>query len=484
MDLMIQAYSVEQIRAVEAIALAREGDGTLMRRASWAVADVVAERLPSPHPGRRAVLLVGSGNNGGDALFAGSFLRRRGIAVTAILTDPAKAHPGGLAALRRAGGRVLRYDDPAVDGVLTRSDVVIDGLVGLAAQPPLRESAAELVGQANAADALRVAVDLPSGIEPDTGRVRGVAFLADVTVTFGGIKPGLLIADEQAGTVVSVPIGMEMTDQPAELIAMTDGTLRRLLPGPGPGSDKFSGGLVGIVAGSPGYPGAAVLSVGGAVRARPGMVRYAGVQAAPVLARWPEVVAVQSPADAGTVQAWVVGPGLGTDGPSIGLLKWVLAQDVPVLVDADGLTIVAAMPSLLSIRRRAGQATVLTPHDREFARVFPDIGLDDRLAAVRRGASESGATVLLKGHRTLMAEPGGQAAVNLSGSSWLATAGSGDVLSGVIGSLLATGLPPLIAAAAGAHLHGRAGEAAQRSGLCGAQVLWDHLSVLNGCTAR
>jgi len=175
------------------------------------------------------------------------------------------------------------------------------------------------------------------------------------------------------------------------------------------------------------------------------------------------------------VQAWVVGPGIGTEGSSIALLRWVLGRDVPVLVDADGLTVLAALPSLLAARRRSGQVTVLTPHDREFARVFPEIGLTDRLAAVRAAAAQSGATVLLKGHRTLVAEPGGQAAVNLSGSSWLATAGSGDVLSGVIGSLLATGLPPLIAAAAGAFLHGRAGERAERSGLFGAQVLWEHL---------
>jgi len=477
---MIEAYSVEQIRAVEAVALAKDGDGTLMRRASYAVAREVADRLPSPHPGRQVVLLVGSGNNGGDALFAGAFLRRRGMRITAVLTDPAKAHPAGLRAVRSAGARVLTHDDPAVAAAIERADAIIDGLVGLAATPPLRADAAALVGAANAADALRVAVDLPSGIEPDSGRVVGVAFLAHVTVTFGGIKSGLLIADEQAGTIVSVPIGMEVTGRGAELIAMTDGSLRQLLPGPGPAADKFSGGLVGIVAGSPGYPGAPVLCVGGAVRTRPGMVRYAGAQASAVLARWPEVVAVSSPADAGTVQAWVIGPGIGTDGPAIALLRWVLGQQLPVLVDADALTVLAAMPSLLAARRRLGQPTVLTPHDREFARMFPDIDLADRLAAVRRAASESGATVLLKGHRTLIAEPGGQAAVNLTGSSWLATAGSGDVLSGVIGSLLATGLPPLIAAAAGAHLHGRAGERAERTGLFGAQVLWDHLGPPGG----
>jgi len=472
---MIEAYTVEQIRAVEAIALDRDGDETLMRRASFAVAAEVAERVPSPHPGRRVVLLVGSGNNGGDALYAGAFLRNRGMRVTAVLLNPARTHAGGLVVLRRAGARVLAHDAPAVTSAIKDADVIIDGVVGIGAAPPLRDHAAELIGQANATDALRVAVDLPSGVEPDTGRVRGIAFLADVTVTFGGIKVGLLIADEQAGTIVSVPIGMDMTGRPAEVIAMTDGSLRQVLPAPAPAADKYTGGLVGVVAGSPGYPGAAVLCVGGAVRTRPGMVRYAGPQAAAVVARWPEAVAVDSPADAGPVQAWVVGPGMGTEGQSITLLRWVLGRDVPVLVDADGLTILAAMPALLQARRRAGQLTVLTPHDREFARVFPDIELDDRLAAVRRAAWVSGATVLLKGHRTLIADPGGQAAVNLSGSSWLATAGSGDVLGGVIGSLLAAGLPPLLAASAGAFLHGRAGQRAQRSGLFGAHVLWDHL---------
>ncbi len=474
---MIPAYSVQQIRDIEAIALARDGDGTLMRRASHAIAQEVADRVRSPHPGRSVVLLVGSGNNGGDALFAGSFLRRRGMRVSAVLLEPARAHDGGLRALRRAGGLVLTAQDPGVRRVIDAADVIIDGIVGLAAKPPLRQDAADLVGLANATGALRVAVDVPSGIEPDTGQVRGVAFLADVTVTFGGVKPGLLIADAQAGTVVSVPIGMEMTGQPADLIAMTDGSLQRLLPGPGTAADKFTGGLVGIAAGSPGYPGAPVLCVGGAVRTRPGMVRYAGAQAVAVLSQWPEVVAAATPAEAGTVQAWVVGPGMGTEGSSIATLRWVLSQDVPVLVDADGLTVLAVLPSLLAARRRSGQVTVLTPHDREFARVFPDIPLEDRLGAVRRAAREGGATVLLKGHRTLIAEPGGQAAVNLSGSSWLATAGSGDVLSGVIGSLLAGGLPPLLAAAAGAFLHGRAGERAERSGLFGAHVLWDHLGL-------
>ena len=289
---VIEAYTVEQIRAVEAIALERDGDETLMRRASFAVAAEVSERVPSPHPGRRVALLVGSGNNGGDALYAGAYLRRRGMRVTAVLLSPERTHAGGLAAVRRSGARILTTEDSPVKVAIKSADVIVDGVVGIGANPPLRDDAAELVGQANATDALRVAVDLPSGIEPDTGRVRGIAFLADVTVTFGGIKVGLLIADEQAGTIVCVPIGMDMSGRPAEVIAMTDGSLRQILPAPAPAADKYTGGLVGVLAGSPGYPGAAVLCVGGAVRTRPGMVRYAGPQAAAVVARWPEAFAV------------------------------------------------------------------------------------------------------------------------------------------------------------------------------------------------
>ena len=167
---------------------------------------------------------------------------------------------------------------------------------------------------------------------------------------------------------------------------------------------------------------------------------------------------------------------MGTDDRAAARLRWVLDQDVPVLVDADGLTLLASRLALLAGAAGPDRATVLTPHDREFARVFPDIDLADRLGAVRRAAAAS------RRHRAAQGSPHADrraptapAAVNLSGTSWLATAGSGDVLSGVIGSLLAAGLPPLIAAAAGAFLHGRAGERAQAAGQAGAQALWDHL---------
>ena len=467
---VIPAFSVAKTRAAEKKALERVGDDRLMRRAAFEIAQVAIEMLSQSGgvSGRRALLLVGSGNNGGDALFAGALLRRRGVAVTAILTDPAKRHPAGLAALRARGGRVVSDARSEFD----RADIIIDGLVGLAGTPPLRDSAAVLVEQANRAPAGRIAVDLPSGIDPDTGRTDGPAFAADVTVTFGGAKPGLLLA-EQAGRVVIAELEMAPGAANADALVLTDADVADLLPDPGAQADKYSGGVPGIVAGSKNYPGAALLCVGGAVRLRPGMVRYAGPQAAAVVVQWPEVVAADEPDQAGTVQAWVVGPGMGTDDAALVRLRTVLEADQPTVIDADALTLLSKHPDLLELRR--GRPTVLTPHAGEFARLFPDLDLEDRLGAVRAAASDAGVTVLLKGRRTLICPPRGPVAVNTTGTGWLATAGSGDVLSGVIGSFLASGIEPWQAAAAGAHLHGRAGERADRDAVMGATALWDRL---------
>lgn len=469
---MIPAYTVEQIRAAETVALQGDRDDSMMRRAAYEVAVAVLDRI-SPVVGRSAVLLVGPGNNGGDALFAGTTLRRRGMAVTAVLLDPARAHPAGERALRRAGGRVVAAADPLADRVISAADVLIDGLLGLAARPPLRPAALSLIEKANATRCLKVAVDLPTGIDPESGRFGGAAFDADVTVTMGGMKTGLLVAESHVGEVIVAGLGFEPTA--AQMFGLTDLDVRAMLPDPGGADDKYSGGVPGIVAGSPRYPGAAILCVGGAVRTRPGMVRYAGPQAGAVVTRWPEAVAATDPELAGTVQAWVAGPGMGTDAESVALLRIVMASDVPVVVDADGLTILAGRMSMLESRR--GRPTLLTPHSREFARLFPDLDPADRLTSVRAAAARSGATILLKGQRTLVAEPSGRVAVNTTGSSWLASAGSGDVLSGIVGSLLATGLTAWQAGAAGAHLHGRAGERVMRDRVPGAEALWDRIRV-------
>jgi hydroxyethylthiazole kinase-like uncharacterized protein yjeF len=185
------------------------------------------------------------------------------------------------------------------------------------------------------------------------------------------------------------------------------------------------------------------------------MVRYAGGAHAEVLARWPEVIASPTPAAAGRVQAWVVGPGLGTDDTGAAALWFALETDLPVIVDADALTILAAHPELLKNRAKRGAPTVLTPHAGEFARLAGHPPGDDRVGACRKLADAFGATVLLKGNVTVIADPGGPVYLNPAGQSWAATAGSGDVLSGMIGALLASGLPPAEAAAAAAFVHAR-----------------------------
>ena len=463
---MIESFPVRAIRETEAAALAGTPEFALMRLAAARVAHEVAVRVRVRN-GVSVTLLVGTGNNGGDALFAGALLRRRGMAVTAVLAAPGRAHSAGLAALVRAGGRVV---DTVPAG---RPDVIIDGLVGIGARPPLRPELAALVDWADGEHALKVAVDVPSGVDPDAGMASPPAFRADVTVTFGGYKQSLLLADDWAGEVVLAGLGLTPPAAEATVRALTDADVANLVPAPGRESDKFSGGVVGIVAGSARYPGAAVLSAGAAVRLRPGLVRYAGPAAAQVLARWPEVVACAEPEEAGRVQAWAVGPGMGTDAAARRRLAFVMDRPEPVVVDADALTLLAAEPGLLATR--APGTTVLTPHAGEFARLFPDLDPADRLASVRAAAARTGQVVLLKGHRTLVAAPDGQVLVNLSGSAWLATAGSGDVLSGLIGSILAAGVPPHSAAAAGAQLHGRAGEGAEHDRAAGASALWDRL---------
>ncbi|CAM5550431.1 bifunctional NAD(P)H-hydrate repair enzyme [Streptomyces avidinii] len=455
---MRTAYSVETVRAAERELMARLPEGALMQRAAAGLAAVCARLLPRVY-GARVVLLVGTGDNGGDALYAGARLARRGAGVTAVPVDPARVHPGGLAALLAAGGRV----DAAVP---PRADLVVDGLVGIGGRGGLRPAAAALVERIPAG-AVVVAVDLPSGVDADTGEVAGesagtagTAVRADVTVTFGAYKPGLLIAPgaSRAGVVHLVDIGLELPGPP-EAEALQHADAARLLPEPTETSDKYRRGVVGIVAGSARYPGAAVLAVAGALRGGAGAVRYVGPAAVAeaVLARYPETLI-----GPGRVQAWVVGPGLGDEGgPEV--LSKPLSQPVPVLVDADGLRGLDAA----ALRARTAP-TLLTPHAGEAAALL-GVAREEveagRLAAARRLAARYGATVLLKGSTTVVSSPSGETVrVNPTGTAWLATAGSGDVLSGLGGSLLAAGLSAVDAGAVAAYLHGLAGRVASGGG--------------------
>jgi hydroxyethylthiazole kinase-like uncharacterized protein yjeF len=298
-----------------------------------------------------------------------------------------------------------------------------------------------------------LACDLPSGVDCDTGEVTGPAVTAAATVTFGARKPVHVLAADRCGPVrlVDIGLGPHLPAPHAHVLDAAD--VAAHWPLPGPTDDKYSQGVTGIAAGSATYPGAAVLATGAAVLATSGMVRFAGSAADGVKARWPEVIATDTFAAAGRVQAWTVGPGIGTDDAGRDLLAAVLDAQVPVCADADAVTLLAKHDDLRKTVR--GRPIVITPHAGEFARIAGEVG-PDRVVAARRAAAELGVTVLLKGNATVVADPDGRALVHPSPTSWAATAGSGDVLSGIIGALLAAGLEPWWAAGCAVWVHARA----------------------------
>jgi hydroxyethylthiazole kinase-like uncharacterized protein yjeF len=501
---MRRAHAVHDVRAAEQALMAQVPDGALMRRAAAGLAAVCARLLGRVY-GARVVVLAGTGDNGGDALYAGARLAGRGAQVVAVALGP-RLHEGGAHSLVRAGGRVLAAADltgqaglggqaaAPVLAAIGDADLIMDGILGIGGKGGLREPAAGLsahVADAAAAGAIVVAVDLPSGVDADTGVVAGAAIRAHVTVTFGTIKPGLLIdpGASYAGAVELVDIGLgpRLPAVPAAL-ALQSADVAEAFPQPGAESDKYRRGVLGVLAGSEKYTGAAVLSVGGAIKAGAGMVRFVSARQAVDVVRqyWPEAVITQvDPADpaaaigsAGRVQAWVAGPGLGTGDEAEAQLAAVLATSLPVLVDADGLTVLARRKDLLA--RPAAAPTLITPHAGELARLIGGGHAEieaRRLESARRAATELGVTVLLKGSTTVVATPEpGPVYVNSTGTPWLATAGSGDVLSGVAGAMLAQGVRPVaLAAAIAAYLHGLAGRLAARDAPIGAADLLDAL---------
>ncbi|GGH93248.1 NAD(P)H-hydrate epimerase [Arthrobacter liuii] len=486
---MISAYTGTQVRAAEEPLMAAGLGDVLMHRAAHGLAKAVVHELKSHRDrlnGASVVVLVGTGNNGGDGLYAASFLAARGMRTTAVLTGNA-AHPAGLAAFERAGGRVHRLTEAALPGLAAEAagaDVVIDAVLGTGAKGGLRENAADLVRAITDKDrqGVVVACDLPSGVDADTGAAVAPVLPADLTVTFGGAKAGLL-ADpgaDHAGRVLIVPIGIDEHLPQPSLRRLEDADIARLLPHPARRAQKYSRGVLGVVAGSEDYPGAAVLACRGALAAGVGMVRYLGPPSVAHLVRLscPEVVCSTGTVAENRVQAWLVGSGMGPrDHEQLTRAREAIASDLPVVADAGALP---ALPAMLAPH------VVLTPHAGELASLFQRLGHgEDReaveagtLGAVRHAAERTGATVLLKGATTLVSAPWGTTFSQADGTAWLATAGSGDVLAGVIGALLAqtgsdvgrfskAGIAAdgrwAAIAALGTALHGRAGRAASEA---------------------
>lgn len=455
------AHTVEQVRAAESQLMARLPEGALMQRAATGLAHAVAELLGGVY-GRRVLLLVGSGDNGGDALLAGALLARRGAGVEAWWLGE-RVHAEGATALRAAGGRLHDAGTTTPTPGAAGYDVVLDAVTGIGGRPGLRAPArAALDAVLGAGTAthrpLVVAVDTPSGVDVDTGELPEDTdhVRADLTVTFGTHKPVHLVEPgaSACGAVHLVDLGLDLPPAPVEALQPAD--VSALLPRPSLTAHKYTRGVVGVRAGSATYPGAALLSVGGAASGLVGMVRYVGPEAVArtVREQHPEVVGE------GRVQAWVVGSGSGDDAAQH--LRQAGSDGVPLVVDADAL-------AHLEVLGPDGQRPplVLTPHAGELARLL-DVERAQvearQLHHAREAAARFGATVLLKGPHTLAAAPDGRVRVTTTGTPWLATAGAGDVLGGVVGALLAAGLDPLDAASVGSWLHGAAATLAAAGG--------------------
>lgn len=497
----IDAFRAADIRAAEQIVMQDVDPSFLMSQAAHGLAHVVLRRLRGAGnaralavgesrvtrakiSGRRAILLVGPGNNGGDVLFAGAVLAQRGVQVVAKKLG-ADLHADGLAALNRAGGVVEEIGKlPELAKQFASANIVIDGIVGIGAKGPLRSPAAEVVVALNetrekVTNLLVVSADIPSGIAVDDGTVPGVAVNADVTVTFGAWKPGLALppAVNFAGEVEKVDLNLDSALERAgaspAVRRITEADVARLWPIPGRDDHKYSRGVLGVVAGSVAYPGAAVLTVAGAFEAGVGMLRYLGPMRSRdlVLAHRPEVVA-----GGGKCQAWVLGPGVAPDDTdqtmSITRIIEACADDgTPCVVDAGGLEFVPG---------HVEENIVLTPHSGELVRLLEERGETVELGAVLdnpgfwacRAAELTGATVLLKGNTTIVARPGGTLITQVSAPSWLATAGAGDVLSGILGALLASSARAIAKnanvmaelAATASLVHGRAAAIASGGG--------------------
>lgn len=473
---MEYALTTGQMRAVEDDAVAR-GMATLeelMDRAGAAVAAEVTRRAP----GGDVVAVCGSGNNGGDGWVAARILHEAGRRVRVLslvapesLTSPA----AGAAAAAIAAGVPFTVGAAEPDAPLADAAVIVDAIFGFGFRGAMDEEAAAIAGAIVSAGALVISVDMPSGVNADTGAADSSAVHADVTVTFTAHKRGLLLhpGARLVGEVVVADIGLSVSGHPGTLEAPALEDLRRVFPWPQPGDHKGARGRVAVVAGSAIYSGAAVLAVAGALRLGAGYVYAvvpepmadvirttlsgALVRAVPAthegsMARVDAVLTAVADAD-----ALVVGPGLTTT-PSVGEIVRALVRDiaVPMVLDADALNALCGDASQLAAARGP---LVLTPHPGEAARLLgcdtADVMADRPSAALR--LATDGRICLLKGPTTLVAGDGRLAVVR-AGNAGLARAGSGDVLAGMLGTLLAQRVTPFDAAVLAAHLHGRAAE--------------------------
>ncbi len=443
----------------------------LMEKAGRAVADAVA-RLPL---GVRVVVVAGPGNNGGDGFVAARILAERGYPVRLILFgDIVKLKGDAAEAAQRWTGAV----EAAAPGALASAGVVVDALFGAGLDRPVDGRAREMIEAMNACGAPIVAVDLPSGINGASGAVMGAAIHATESVTFFRRKPGHLLLPGRlhAGKVRVADIGIpdNVLEQVRPTIFANGPDLwGAKFPMPRIDGHKYSRGHAVVVSGDVSHTGAARLAARAALRAGAGLVTIASPRDALAVNATANLAVMVRPADGAAelasllsdrrINAVVLGPGGGVGEAMRAQVKAVLDGERAVVLDADALTSFADEPQALfaAIAARAGRPVVLTPHQGEFARLFnktvQTAENESKVEIARAAAQASGAVVLLKGPDTVVAAPDGRAAINENAPPWLATAGAGDVLAGLIAGLAAQGMPAFEAACAAAWLHGEAG---------------------------
>ncbi len=471
---MIELLTTAEMAEADRLAIAGGTSGlALMENAGRAVADTACRLLQ----GRSVMVVAGSGNNGGDGFVAARVLAERGHKVrVTFVGDRGRLKGDAALAAERWSGRV----DAAETAAITSQEVVIDALFGTGLDRTVEGLPRAMIQAINACRATVVAVDLPSGINGSSGALMGAAVKASHTVTFFRRKTGhsLMPGRLQCGTLEVADIGIPSTvleKVKPTTFANEPPLWSRNFPMPRPEGHKYSRGHAVVVSGGLFTASAARLAARGALRAGAGLVTIASPREALAVNAVANLAVMARPVD-GAVElgefladkrrnAVALGPGGGVEPAMREKVRAALASEAAVVLDADALTSFADDPGAMSaaIGRHSGRGVILTPHEGEFSRVFDNLSTDNKvkskLEKTRLAARKSGAVVLLKGPDTVVADPDGRACIATNAPAYLATAGTGDVLTGMIVGLLAQGMPTFEAASAAVWLHGEAAQA-------------------------
>lgn len=477
--------NAEQMRFLDRTAIHDRGipSTVLMERAAQGLLRACEEMLGDVRD-KYIVIYCGAGNNGGDGVAVARLLLKQGAYVRCILVgDRAKMTEDCAEMERRLmefGGRLEDFDaaGDAVDPILP-PDLFIDAIFGIGLHSAPRGNAAHAIALMNCFDVPVLSADIPSGVETDTGKVLGEAVVAERTVTFSLPKPGNLVGKGGVCngklTVHGIGIPKDLMEQiEAEHQIIDHALVRQWLPDRPVDGHKGTFGKCCILAGSVGYTGAPILASRAAVRSGTGLVFLGVPEDIYTIAavKSDEAMPAPLPCEDGTLSedavvpaleklagcdAALIGPGLGRSAGVETVVERILdTVQYPIVLDADGINAISGNMDILYRRRDC--PTIVTPHDGEFARMGGDLSDGDRLTAARRFAMTFGCLLILKGHRTIVALPGGQTFINTTGNAGMAKGGSGDVLAGILVSLLAQGMHPVKAACCAVWIHGRAGD--------------------------